>query len=177
MNVSDFIVDTLYTHGIDTYFVVNGGSIVPFINSISNHPTARYICCQHEQAASMAVEGYYRSSGKIAGVCVTSGPGVQNILNGVSGCWYDSIPAFFITGQVSTKEDLNTIRSKPRQLGFQEMPVCNIFENVTKMVTHISSIESIETELSRLISCIKTPRYGPVLLDLPVNIQMSKMEM
>jgi acetolactate synthase-1/2/3 large subunit len=176
MNVSDVIVDTLYTHGIDTYFVVNGGSIVPFINSISNHPNTRYICCQHEQAASMAVEGYYRSSGKIAGVCVTSGPGVQNILNGVSGCWYDSIPAFFITGQVSTKEDLNTIRSKPRQLGFQEMPVCNIFENVTKMVTHISSIESIETELSRLISCIKTPRYGPVLLDLPVNIQMSKME-
>lgn len=176
MNVSDVIVDTLYTHGIDTYFVVNGGSIVPFINSISNHPNARYICCQHEQAASMAVEGYYRSSGKIAGVCVTSGPGVQNILNGVCGCWYDSIPAFFITGQVSTKEDLNTIRSKPRQLGFQEMPVCNIFENVTKMVTHISSIESIETELSRLISCIKTPRYGPVLLDLPVNIQMSEME-
>jgi acetolactate synthase-1/2/3 large subunit len=124
----------------------------------------------------MAVEGYYRSSGKIAGVCVTSGPGVQNILNGVCGCWYDSIPSIFITGQVSTREDLAAITSKPRQSGFQEMPVCAIFENVIKMVTHISSIETIGNELSKLISCVKTPRYGPVLLDLPVNIQMSELE-
>jgi acetolactate synthase-1/2/3 large subunit len=176
MNVADAIVDTLYTHGVDTYFVVNGGSIVPFINSISKHPNTVYVCCQHEQAASMAVEGYYRSSGKIAGVCVTSGPGVQNILNGVCGCWYDSIPSIFITGQVSTREDLAAITSKPRQSGFQEMPVCAIFENVIKMVTHISSIETIGNELSKLISCVKTPRYGPVLLDLPVNIQMSELE-
>src|SRR5210317_329487 len=176
MNVADAIVDTLYKHGVDTYFVVNGGSIVPFINSISKHPNTVYVCCQHEQAASMAVEGYYRSSGKIAGVCVTSGPGVQNILNGVCGCWYDSIPSIFITGQVSTREDLAAITSKPRQSGFQEMPVCAIFENVIKMVTHISSIETIGNELSKLISCVKTPRYGPVLLDLPVNIQMSELE-
>ncbi len=173
MNVSDAIVTALWTHGIDTYFVVTGGSIVPFIHSISKHPGTRYICCQHEQAASMAVEGYYRSSGKIAGVCVTSGPGVQNILNGVCGCWYDSIPAFFITGQVNTLEDLSNFKSRPRQAGFQEMPVCSIFENITKKVVHVTSVDSIERTLSEMLSCLKTPRFGPVLLDLPVNIQMT----
>src|SRR6056300_98326 len=176
MNVADAIVDTLYLNGIDTYFIVTGGSIVPFIDAVSKNPKVKYYCFQHEQSAAMAAEGYYRGCGKIAGVCVTSGPGVQNILNGVCGCWYDSIPSIFITGQVSTREDLAAITSKPRQSGFQEMPVCAIFENVIKMVTHISSIETIGNELSKLISCVKTPRYGPVLLDLPVNIQMSELE-
>jgi acetolactate synthase-1/2/3 large subunit len=75
MNVCDYIVNTLLLNDIDTYFIVTGGSIVPFINAISKNPKTKYICCQHEQGASMAAEGYYRGCGKIAGVCVTSGPG------------------------------------------------------------------------------------------------------
>ena len=102
MNTGDYIVETLYRNGIDTYFIVTGGAIVPFINSISKNPNVKYYCFQHEQSAAMAAEGYYRSCGKIACVCVTSGPGVQNILNGMCGCWYDSVPAFFISGQVNT---------------------------------------------------------------------------
>ena len=137
MNVCDYIINTLYNNGIDTYFVITGGAIVPFINAISNNPKVKYYCFQHEQSAAMAAEGYYRSSGKIACVAVTSGPGVQNLLNGVCGCWYDSIPAFFITGQVNTAEDLNNFSSKPRQTGFQEMPVADLFGNVTKKSLHV----------------------------------------
>ena len=133
MNTCDYIIDTLYLNGIDTYFVVTGGSIVPFIDAISKNSKVRYYCFQHEQSAAMAAEGYYRSCGKIAGVCVTSGPGVQNILNGVCGCWYDSIPAFFITGQVSTSQILSNFKSKPRQIGFQEMPVAKLFEDVGRL--------------------------------------------
>jgi acetolactate synthase-1/2/3 large subunit len=120
MNLCDYIIDTLYLNGIDTYFIVTGGSIVPFIDAISKNPKVKYYCFQHEQSAAMAAEGYYRGCGKIAGVCVTSGPGVQNILNGVCGCWYDSIPAFFITGQVNTVQTLSNFKSKPRQVGFQD---------------------------------------------------------
>jgi|TARA_B110000977_G_scaffold73941_1_gene100025 acetolactate synthase-1/2/3 large subunit len=175
MNTCDYIIDTLYLNGIDTYFVVTGGSIVPFIDAISKNSKVRYYCFQHEQSAAMAAEGYYRSCGKIAGVCVTSGPGVQNILNGVCGCWYDSIPAFFITGQVSTSQILSNFKSKPRQIGFQEMPVAKLFEDVTKKSLHVPTLSKVEPILKELLVSLKTPRYGPVLLDLPVNLQMSSI--
>lgn len=173
MNTCEYIIETLYLNGIDTYFVVTGGSIVPFINTVSLNPKVKYYCFQHEQSAAMAAEGYYRSCGKVACVCVTSGPGVQNILNGVCGCWYDSIPAFFITGQVNTKEDLSNFSSKPRQSGFQEMPVAKMFEDVTKKSVHVSELGQIENVLKELLIELKTPRYGPVLVDLPVNFQMT----
>lgn len=177
MNTCDFIIDTLYKNGIDTFFVLTGGAIVPLIDAISKNEKVRYYCFQHEQSAAMAAEGYYRSSGKIAVVCVTSGPGVQNILNGVCGCWYDSVPAFFISGQVNTSENLSRFHnSKPRQSGFQETPVVKLFEDVTKKTIHVDSVHNIPEYLHELIGKLKTPRYGPVLLDLPVNIQMSKME-
>jgi acetolactate synthase-1/2/3 large subunit len=176
MNTCDYIIETLYLNGIDTYFVITGGAIVPFINAISRNPKVKYYCFQHEQSAAMAAEGYYRASGKTAGVVVTSGPGVQNILNGVCGCWYDSVPAFFISGQVNTKEDLSNFKSKPRQTGFQEMPVAKMFEDVTKKSLHVPELSQLEGALKELLTELKTPRYGPVLMDLPVNLQMSSIE-
>ena len=176
MNTCDYIIETLYINGIDTYFVITGGAIVPFINAIARNPKIKYYCFQHEQSAAMAAEGYYRASGKTAGVVVTSGPGVQNILNGVCGCWYDSIPAFFISGQVNTKEDLSNFKSKPRQTGFQEMPVAKMFEDVTKKSLHVPELSQLEGILKELLTELKTPRYGPVLMDLPVNLQMSSIE-
>lgn len=175
MNLCDYIIDTLYLNGIDTYFIVTGGSIVPFIDAISKNTKVKYYCFQHEQSAAMAAEGYYRGCGKIAGVCVTSGPGVQNILNGVCGCWYDSIPAFFITGQVNTVQTLSNFKSRPRQVGFQEMPVAKMFEDVTKKSLYLSDVTRVESTLTELLTSLKTPRYGPVLLDLPVNLQMSSI--
>ena len=176
MYISEYIIETLYKNGIDTYFLLTGGAIAPFVNALSKNKNIKYYCFQHEQAASMAVEGYYRTSGKIGVVCVTSGPGVQNILNGVCGCWYDSIPAFFITGQVNTSESLNSLTCKPRQNGFQEMPVVELFSNITKKSLYIDDIEKIPNILEELLINLFTPRYGPVLLDLPVNIQMDEIE-
>ena len=176
MNTCDYIIETLYLNGIDTYFVITGGAIVPFINAIARNPKVKYYCFQHEQSAAMAAEGYYRASGKTAGVVVTSGPGVQNLLNGVCGCWYDSIPAFFISGQVNTKEDLSNFKSKPRQTGFQEMPVAKMFEDVTKKSLHVPELGQLEGVLKELLTEMKTPRYGPVLMDLPVNLQMTTIE-
>ena len=176
MNICDYIIETLYLNGIDTYFVITGGAIVPFINAIAKNPKVKYYCFQHEQSAAMAAEGYYRSCGKIAGVCVTSGLGVQNIFNGVCGCWYDSVPAFFISGQVNTAEDLSNFVSKPRQTGFQEMPVADMFRDVTKESLHVPDVSKIKDILSELLISVKTPRFGPVLMDLPVNLQMSSVE-
>jgi acetolactate synthase-1/2/3 large subunit len=170
--VSSYVVELLYRHGIDTYFTVTGGSIVPLLNAVSLHPNARYYCFQHEQAAAMAAEGFYRATGKVAVVCVTSGPGVQNIFNGVCGCWYDSVPAFFICGQVSTTEDLHNFTRNPRQAGFQEMPVPGILGHVSKVCLHLESTQMVTSCMRALLEALYEPRFGPVVLDLPVNLQM-----
>jgi acetolactate synthase-1/2/3 large subunit len=119
MTTVESLVEQFLKHGMTDYFVVNGGAIAPFIDAVSRNPSVKYYCFNHEQAAAMAAEGYYRASGKVAIVLVTSGPGVQNILNGVCGCWYDSIPALFISGQVNTSDSLSSITARPRQVGFQ----------------------------------------------------------
>jgi len=169
-------VDILVNKGIDTFFLVTGGAIVPTIDYIGQLEGVEYYCFQHEQAAAMAAEGYYRTSNKIGAVLSTSGPGAQNLLNGICGCWYESIPAIFITGQVSTYESSDSIHSNPRQLGFQETPVVDSFSHFTKYATKIVDVSKIPTEIEYALSQCTEGRFGPVLIDFPVNIQTSTLE-
>ena len=171
--IVDHIINELANNHITTYFLVTGGAIAPFVDAVGRSNRAKYYCFQHEQAAAMAAEGYYRASGKIAVVLVTSGPGVQNILNGVCGCWYDSIPCLFISGQVNVKESLDFITAKPRQLGFQETPVADMFSSCTKYSKKIMNISDVSTIFKDALYAITTGRLGPALIDFPVNIQMS----
>jgi acetolactate synthase-1/2/3 large subunit len=172
--VVDNIVNSLTSVGITTYFLVTGGAIVPFVDAVGRSEKTQHFCFQHEQAAAMAAEGYYRASGKIAAVLVTSGPGVQNILNGVCGCWYDSIPALFISGQVNVSESLDSITSSPRQLGFQEFPVESTFASCTKYVKKILTAADIQPVFHTAITKMLSGRRGPVLIDFPVNLQMGE---
>lgn len=170
----DHIIDELANNNITTYFIVTGGAIAPFVDAVGRSSRVKYYCFQHEQAAAMAAEGYYRASGKIAAVLVTSGPGVQNILNGVCGCWYDSIPALFISGQVNINESLDSIKAKPRQVGFQECPVENMFISCTKYSIKIQKSNEVGIVFQKALSCMINDRPGPVLIDFPVNIQTEK---
>jgi len=77
---------------------------------------------------------------------------------------------------VNTLEDLSNFKSKPRQTGFQEMPVAKMFEDVTKKSLHVPELSQLEGVLKELLTNLKTPRYGPVLMDLPVNLQMTTIE-
>jgi acetolactate synthase I/II/III large subunit len=175
-SVVDTIVDELSNIGITTYFIVTGGAIVPFVDAVGRSSKTKHYCFQHEQAASMAAEGYYRASGKVPAVLVTSGPGVQNILNGVCGSWYDSIPVICISGQVNFNESLDSIKSSPRQVGFQEFPVESTFASCTKYSKKILKIEDIQPVFTTAIDRMLTGRKGPVLIDFPVNLQMSKID-
>ena len=125
------------------------------------------------QSAAMAAEAYYRTVNKIGVVLSTSGPGAQNLLNGICGCWYESIPCLFITGQVSTYESISSVNTNPRQVGFQEMPVVESFSHFTKYSKRITSPETISIDLPEALKLALTGRKGPVLLDLPVDIQNS----
>lgn len=174
MRVVDALVDELYTkYNIDTYFVVTGGVISPFVDAVGKNPNVKYYCFQHEQAAAMAAEGYYRTSSSIAVVLATSGPGAQNLLNGICGCWYDSIPVLFVTGQVNTKESLDSIQSKPRQLGFQETPVVPMFEHCTLFSEKVTERKYVSKTFSKAIEILKdeTKRRGPVHIDFPIDVQ------
>ena len=104
VKVNKVVIDYLVNNGFDTFFFVTGGAITPTIDYIGTKEGVRYFCFQHEQSAAMAAEAYYRSSGRVGVVLTTSGPGAQNLMNGLCGCWFDSVPCLFITGQVSTYE-------------------------------------------------------------------------
>lgn len=127
----EYVIDTLVDNGVNTFFLVTGGAIVPTVDYIGRKPGVKYYCFQHEQSAAMAAEGYYRTSNKLGAVLSTSGPGAQNLLNGICGCWYESIPCIFITGQVSTYENVTSVSTLPRQVGFQETPVVESFKCFT----------------------------------------------
>jgi acetolactate synthase-1/2/3 large subunit len=169
--ILEHTVDLLIENNIDTFFLVTGGAIVPTIDYIGQHPKAKYYCFQHEQAAAMAAEGYFRTTDKIGAVLTTSGPGAQNLLNGVCGCWYESIPCIFITGQVSTYESSDSIDTNPRQLGFQETPIVDSFKGFTKFAAKVTKKENTETIVKSAIKACKEGRFGPCLIDFPVDIQ------
>ena len=171
--VLEYLIDTLVHNGIDTYFLVTGGAIVPTVDYIGTKPGVKYFCFQHEQSAAMAAEAYYRTSGKLGVVLSTSGPGAQNLLNGICGCWYESIPCLFITGQVSTYESLDFIDTKPRQLGFQEMPVVESFKPFTKFIKKVNDPTNFKQDLHEALAKCFEGRPGPSLLDMPTNIQNS----
>ena len=169
--ILEHTIDLLIENNIDTFFLVTGGAIVPTIDYIGQHPKAKYYCFQHEQAAAMAAEGYYRTTDKVGAVLTTSGPGAQNLLNGVCGCWYESIPCIFITGQVSTYESSDSINANPRQLGFQETPIVDSFKGFTKFAAKVTKKENTETIVKSAIKACKEGRFGPCLIDFPVDIQ------
>ena len=174
--VSEYLVDCLYHNGIDTYFLVTGGAIVPTVDVVGSKPGVKYYCFQHEQSAAMAAESYYRTTGKLGVVLSTSGPGAQNLLNGICGCWYESIPCLFITGQVSTYESIDSIEANPRQLGFQEMPVVDSFKSFTKYICKVTDATAFKESLVEAVSSALSGRFGPSLLDIPTNVQNTEID-
>ena len=168
-----YIVDFLIHNGYDTFFLVTGGAIVPLVDYLGTNKSAKFYCFQHEQSAAMAAESFYRTSGKMIVVLTTSGPGAQNLLNGICGCWYESIPCLFITGQVSTYESIDAINSNPRQVGFQETPVIDSFKYFTKFAKQVNKVDDIEPTLNEAIKSCFEGRQGPAIIDLPVDIQNS----
>ena len=99
---ADILFETLADEGIDTCFCVPGGGAMHLDNALSLNKDITTYFNHHEQACAMAAEGYARTSGKPAVVCVTSGPGAANVVNGVIGAYVDSIPMVVVTGQVRT---------------------------------------------------------------------------
>jgi len=173
MKLSDYIVQFLKGKGVTTIFGYQGGAITHFVDSIYKAEGIKFISNYHEQASAFAAEGYARVSGNI-GVCTaTSGPGATNLITGIGSAYFDSIPCLYITGQVNTYEYK---RSKEiRQEGFQETDIVSIIQPIAKYSVMITESEKIKYYLEKSIHIAKSGRPGPVLLDLPMNVQRAEI--
>ena len=173
MRVADYILDYLVSKGIKHVFGVTGGVITPLFDAFHGRKDIEIVCTQTEQAAAMAADGYARFNG--LGVCLaTSGPGATNLLTGIGCSYFDSIPVLCITGNVNTAEAKGD--SGVRQRGFQETDIVSIVKPITKYAKQINDIDEVEKELEIALSIASTGRPGPVLLDIPINIQMSELK-
>ena len=175
MKLSDYVATFLKDNGVTTVFGYQGGAITHFVDSIYKIEGIKFISNHHEQASAFAAEGYARVSGNI-GVCTaTSGPGATNLITGIGSAYFDSIPCLYITGQVNTYEYK---RSKEiRQEGFQETDIVSIVKPITKYAVMITEAEKIKYYLEKAIYIAKEGRPGPVLLDLPMDIQRAEINL
>lgn len=174
MKLSDYVADFLARQGIRHVFAVTGGASLHLIESVANHPDIDYICPHHEQAGAMAADGYARVTGKLGAAMATSGPGATNMITGICCAWYDSVPVLFITGQVSTFRFKGT--TGVRQMGFQETDIVDICRPITKYAVTVIDPKYIRYELEKAAWVAREGRPGPVLLDIPDNVQREEVE-
>ncbi len=173
MKFSDYVADFIAKQGVKYVFLFSGGAIVHICDSVSKHPNLKYICPAHEQGGAAAADGYSRVTGNIGVMLTTSGPGATNILTSVANAYYDSIPLLLITGQVATFR-LRKSRSL-RQRGFQETDVVSIFRPLTKYAVQIKRPNQIKYELQKAVYMAKSGRPGPVLIDIPDDVQREEI--
>ena len=174
MKISDYVINTLAAEGVTHIFEVCGGAISHLLDSLYGRSDIRTVSMHHEMAAAIAAEGYSRASENIGVAMATSGPGATNLITGIGSCYFDSIPCLFITGQVNTYEYKF---SKPvRQIGFQETDIVNIVTPIVKYAVLVKDPQDTQELLEKSIFIAKTGRPGPVLIDLPLNIQRSIIE-
>jgi len=145
-------------------------------DAIGRERRLKYICNQHEQACSMAAEGYARLSGKMAVVCVTTGPGGTNTLTGVLGQWLDSIPVLYLSGQVRYNTTVASTGLPLRQVGDQEASIVDIVRPITKYAVMVTDPLSVRYHLEKAMHLALSGRPGPVWLDIPLNVQASMIE-
>ena len=174
MKVSDFVAEYLESRGITSIFELSGGMITHLLDSISQKTKINIVSMHHEQSAAFAAEAYGRVTGLPGIAMATSGPGATNLLTGIGSCYFDSSPAIFITGQVN-RHELKGDRPI-RQLGFQETDIISMAKPITKACFQIQEPEDIPTILQKAFDIALEGRPGPVLIDIPMDIQRAQIE-
>jgi acetolactate synthase I/II/III large subunit len=162
---SDILVQALEREGVDTLFAYPGGASMEIHQALTRSETVRNILCRHEQGEIFAAEGYAKVTGRV-GVCIaTSGPGATNLVTGLADALLDSVPLVAITGQV------------PRKLigtdGFQETPIVEVTRQITKHNYLVLDVNDIPRVVKEAFYLARTGRPGPVLVDLPKDIQQT----
>ena len=165
---ANILIKALQDQGVDVIFGYPGGAVLPIYDALFQQNHIRHILVRHEQGAIHAAEGYARSTGKVGVVLVTSGPGATNTVTGLADALLDSIPIVCITGQVAT----HLIGSD----AFQEADTTGITRSCTKHNYLVKTIDKLEHTIHEAFYIARTGRPGPVVVDLPKNIQLQNYE-
>lgn len=173
MKLSDYVMDFLVENNVRHIFEVIGGAITHLVESTYNREDISCVVTHHEQAAAFAAEAYSRITSNIGVSMATSGPGATNLITGIGSAFFDSIPCLYITGQVNTYD--YKFDKQIRQIGFQETDIVSIVKPITKYAIMITEPESIKYQLQKAVFIAKSGRPGPVLLDIPMNIQRAEI--
>jgi acetolactate synthase I/II/III large subunit len=163
MTGAEMVIRALQDQGVEHLFGYPGGAVLPIYDALFHQEKVKHILVRHEQGAVHAAEGYARSSGKVGVVLVTSGPGATNAVTGLTDALMDSIPVVCITGQVPT----HLIGSD----AFQECDTVGITRHCTKHNYLVKSIEDLPRVLHEAFYVASNGRPGPVVVDLPKDIQ------
>lgn len=180
--ISKFISDNLRVSDV---FVVSGIGNLGLLDSISKNPKLRIVCNHHEQASALCAYSYSRISKNIGVAIVTTGPGGTNAITGVGSAWTDSIPMLVLTGQVNVKDTIGYKRDnhrsdfyselKLRQNGVQEVDIVSIVKPITKYAVTVTDKNKIKYHLQKAAFLAREGRQGPVLLDVPMDIQSAEV--
>ena len=174
MKVSDYIAQYIADQGVRFVFGYQGGNIAHTIDSVSNHPDLQFISTYNEQGASFSACGYALENETLGVAMASSGPGAINLISGIASAFYDSIPCLFITGNVSTP----TMKTddRVRQNAFQENDIVTMVSKVTKYAVTVMDTHDLKYQLEKAVYLAKEGRPGPVLIDLPHNIQKADLD-
>ncbi len=166
MTGAEMVFQALEDQGVKHIFGYPGGAVLPIYDELKNHKKIKHILVRHEQGAGHAAEGYARSSGKPGVILVTSGPGATNTVTALTDAYMDSIPIVCITGQVPT----HLIGTD----AFQECDTTGITRPCTKHNWLVKDVNKLSQILHKAFEVATTGRPGPVLIDIPKDIQFKK---
>ena len=174
MKVTDYIIKFLISKGVTDIFGYPGGVICHLMDSATKYPKIKTHTNYNEQGSAFAACGYAQASGKLGVAYSTSGPGATNLVTGIANAYYDSIPTLFLTGQVDTYAEKGDY--PVRQRGFQETDVVGITQSITKYAVRVDDVNQIKYSLEKAYAIAFDGNPGPVLLDLPADVQRANVD-
>jgi len=175
MTGAEYIAEFLARVGSTQVFTLTGGACAFMIDAVGRHPSLTYTCFQHEQSAAMAADALWRVNRKVGVTMATSGPGATNLITGIACSYFDSIPTLHITGQVNQREGSAYHGANVRQSGFQETKIVDMVGPITKYAVMVRSADDLRRELAKAYAIAVSGRRGPVLVDVPMDIQQIDM--
>ena len=168
LNGADILIRCLREQGTDTVFGYPGGCVLDIYDAIYRDGTLKHVLTAHEQGAAHAADGYARATGKTGVVIATSGPGATNLVTGIATAYMDSVPLVAVTGNV-------TVSNLGRD-SFQEVDIAGVTMPVTKHNYIVKDVKQLAATVREAFYIANAGRKGPVLIDIPKNIQTEKCE-
>ena len=168
MNGADAILRSLEAEGVEVMFGIPGGAIMPTYDAMARGTTVRHVLARHEQGAGHMAQGYARASGRVGVAIATSGPGATNLVTPIADAWMDSTPLVCITGQVRS-----TLIGTD---AFQECDITGITMPIVKHSWLVQDVKDIPAVMKAAFHVARTGRCGPVLVDVPRDIQEAELD-